>query len=179
MKKNLKNILLVLLTISFLGCSEENRSNDGKIAEIIKRQNSNTYFKSTDEKIDSTFEKKKFYVPVYSHLFLSENKYTRLSISLSIRNSDPAKDLYIESIDYYNTEGELVKKYISQTHILKPMASIDYVVTLEDMSGGHGAKFLINVASKNKTNMPIIQAIMTNTLGNSNLCFLTEGHIVE
>lgn len=59
------------------------------------------------------------------------------------------------------------------------MASIDYVVNLEDMTGGNGAKFLVNVATKDKTNEPIIQAIMTNTLGNSNLCFLTQGYIVE
>jgi len=181
MKKNLKEILLVLVALSFFGCGESSnkQANDGIKAEISKRENSNTYFKSTDEKIDSKFDKKKFYVPVYSHLFLSENKYTRLSISLSIRNSDQIKDLYIESIDYYNTEGTLVKKYLSQPHILKPMASIDYVVNLEDMTGGNGAKFLVNVATKDKTNEPIIQAIMTNTLGNSNLCFLTQGYIVE
>jgi hypothetical protein len=59
------------------------------------------------------------------------------------------------------------------------MATIDYVITLEDMTGGNGAKFLVNVATKNKTSLPIIQAIMTNTFGNSYLSFLTEGHIVE
>ena len=181
MKKNLKEILLVLVALSFFGCGESSnkQANDGIKAEISKRENSNTYFKSTDEKIDNSFDKKKFYVPVYSHLFLSQNKYTRLSISLSIRNSDQEKDLYIESVDYYNTQGELVKKYLSQPHILKPMASIDYFVSLEDMSGGHGAKFLVNVASKDKTTLPIIQAVMLNKSGSSNLCFLTEAYLVK
>lgn len=176
-----KILSLITLITLFFGCDSDLREQNKEYQkEISKRQtNSFEYFKSTDEKIDNTFDKKKFYVPVYSHLYISENNYTRLSISLSIRNSDQEKDLYIESVDYYNTQGELVKKYLSQPHILKPMASIDYFVSLEDMSGGHGAKFLVNVASKEKTNLPIIQAIMLNKSGSSNLCFLTEAYLVK
>jgi hypothetical protein len=112
-------------------------------------------------------------------VYISENKYVRLSITLSIRNSDLTKDLYIESIDYYNTEGKLVKQYLSQPHILKPMASMDYVVNLEDMSGGNGAKFLINTASKNKISNPIAQAIMINTLGKLVKQYLSQPHILK
>ena len=181
MRATLKILSLFLFIISFFGCNSDNKQQAEEFKkEISKRQNNNyEHFQATNEKIDSTFDKKKVYVPVYSHVYISENKYVRLSITLSIRNSDTSKDLYIESIDYYNTEGKLVKQYLSQPHILKPMASIDYVVNLEDMSGGNGAKFLINTASKNKISNPIAQAIMINTLGNSNLSFVTQGFIIE
>jgi hypothetical protein len=181
MNKLLKILYFFTFIILFYGCNNDFREqNEEYQKEILKRKtNSFEYFKSTDEKIDNTFDRKKFYVPVYSHLYISENNYTRLSISLSIRNSDQIKDLFIESVDYYNTQGELVKKYLSQPHILKPMASIDYFVSLEDMSGGHGAKFLVNVASKDKTTLPIIQAVMLNKSGSSNLCFLSEAHLIK
>lgn len=181
MKNFSKSLLIFLSLILFLGCegSQKQQGKNSKV-EINKRQNSTyEYFKATDEKIDDTFNKKGFYVPVYSHIYLSENNYTRLSISLSIRNTDSSDDLYVESINYYDTQGKLIKEYISQPHILKPMSSIDCVVNLEDMSGGNGAKFLVNVASKNKTYNPIIQAIMSNTQGNSSLSFLTEGHLIK
>ena len=75
---------------------------------------------------------KKFLCSVYSHIYISENKYTRLSISLSIRNVDPSKDLY-GKVHNYNTDGKLIKQQSSSIHILKPMSSIDYLVNLEDM----------------------------------------------
>ena len=180
MKFFLQSFYIFIVIGLFLGCDNDNRQQTEQFRkEISKRQsNSYEYFQITNEKIAPTFEKKKFYVPVYSHVYISENKYVRLSITLSIRNSDSTKDLYLESIDYYNTDGKLVKQYLSQPHILKPMASIDYVVNLEDMSGGNGAKFLINTAGKNNST-PIIQAIMINTLGNSNLSFLTQGQIID
>ena len=181
MKIFFKSLFPFLFVVLFLGCNDDLKEQNEEFKKEISKRQSNSYehFQSTNEKIDNTFDKKRFYVPVYSHIYVSENKYTRLSISLSIRNTDPSKDLYIESVDYYNTEGKLIKQYLSTPHILKPMSSIDYLVNLEDMSGGNGAKFLVNVASKNKTINPIIQAIMANTLGNSNLCFLTQGYIIE
>jgi hypothetical protein len=181
MKAVLKTLLLFLFVILFLGCDSDNKQQTEEFKKEISKRQNNVYehFQATNEKIDGTFDKKKLYVPVYSHVYISENKYVRLSITLSIRNSDLTKDLYIESIDYYNTEGKLVKQYLSQPYILKPMSSIDYVVNLEDMSGGNGAKFLINTASKNKISNPIAQAIMINTLGNSNLSFVTQGYILE
>ena len=181
MKNILRSLSLFLFVILFFGCDSDNKQQTEEFKKEISKRQNNTYehFQVATEKIDATFEKKKIYVPVYSHVYISENKYVRLSITVSIRNSDSTKDLYIESIDYYNTEGKLVKQYLTQPYILKPMASIDYVVNLEDMSGGNGAKFLINTASKNKISNPIAEAIMINTLGNSNLSFVTQGYIIE
>lgn len=181
MKKVLKSFYIFSIVALFLGCENDIKQQNEEFKKEIGKRKTNIYeyFQPTNEKINTTFDRKKFYVPVYSHVYISENKYVRLSISLSIRNVDPVKDLYIESIDYYNTDGKLVKQYLSQPHILKPMATIDYVVNLEDMTGGNGAKFLVNTASKDKTYNPVIQAIMINTLGNSNLCFLTQGQIIE
>lgn len=178
--RNIFNSLLFLtLIVLFIGCNSDTTQKKEENKKFIKWQNSSTSFYPANDKLDTSFDRKKFYVPVYSHIYFSENSYTRLSITLSIRNIDQLKDLYIESIDYYNTEGVLVKQFLNEPHILKPLATVDYVVNLEDMSGGNGAKFIVNFASKTKMSLPIIQAIMINNSGNSNLSFLTEGKVYE
>jgi hypothetical protein len=132
-----------------------------------------------NKKIDDTFERKTFYVPVYSHIYTSLDNYIKMSITLSVRNTDFSEDLYIENIGYYNTEGKLVKSYISQPHILKSMGSTDFIVDLDDMSGGNGAKFIVKIASKKQTPIPVIQAIMIHSVGNNNFSFVTDGYLIK
>lgn len=177
----IKKLLLLALIVLFSGCDDEIRQTQEEFRkEIDKRQSDNyEHFKISDVIIDNNYQKKEFYVPVYSHIFYSQDRFLRLAITLSIRNTDLQKDLYIQNIDYYNTEGILVKKYINETHILKPMASIDYVVNLDDMSGGSGANFIVDTASKDNISTPIIQAIMINNSANTNISFVTDGIIIK
>ncbi len=53
------------------------------------------------------------YVPAYSHIY-SGNKETPslMAVTLSIRNTDPNHPIKIFVVDYYETQGELVKKYV-------------------------------------------------------------------
>jgi len=179
--KVVSRTLLFICIMLLSGCDNNRESKRTEYLNEIQKRKSNdfSHFPATDETIDGTFNKKQIYVPVYSHIFLSEDRFLKLSIMLSIRNTDLSKDLYVESIDYYNTEGSLVRQYISKPHILKPMATIEYYVDLEDMSGGTGANFIVNIASKDKTSLPIVQAVMTNIGSNNSLTFLTQGHIIE
>ncbi len=177
MKSLFKTIIFIMLIIVFSGCEDELKQTQNETTK--KQTNTYKHFKVSDVIIDTNYKKSEFYVPVYSHIFYAQDRYLKLAITLSIRNTDLEKDLYVESIDYYNTEGKLVKQFIKQAHILEPMASVDYVVNLDDMSGGSGANFLINVASKNDITQPIVQAIMINNSGNSDLCFITQGVIIK
>lgn len=181
MNNILQKLFIVFILIFYVGCDNDVEQTYENNKQEIKERQKNAYkhFKETDITIEPSFSKKEFYVPVYSHIYYAQNRFTKLSITLSIRNTDSEKNLYVENIDYYNTEGTLVKQYIKKPHVLKPMASVDFVVNLEDMSGGSGANFLVNIASKEKINEPIIQAIMINNSGNSNLCFTSQGEVVQ
>lgn len=181
MIKTFQTFLMITFLIALSGCdSKKEQEHETNKQEIKERQkDAYKHFKEVDMTFDTSYAKKRFYVPVYSHIYYAQNRFTRLAITLSIRNTDLEKDLYVENIDYYNTEGKLVKHYITKPHILKPMASVDYVVNLEDMSGGSGANFLIDIASEKDLTEPIIQAIMINNSGNSNLCFTAQGQIIK
>ena len=180
--QKLKFVVLFTLVILYSGCETDYtdyEKQQKRYKEEIKKKNSKQeHFQIFNQKMDETLERKVFYVPVYSHIYISADNYIKMSISLSVRNTDLLKDLYIESISYYNTEGKLVKNYISQPHILKPMGSIDFIVDLDDMNGGNGAKFLVKFASKSNVAKPIVQAVMSHIVGNNNFQFITDGQLL-
>jgi hypothetical protein len=177
----LKTSLVIFTVFFFFGCNDNyQQQQDAYKNEISKRKNiHNEHFQMAHKQIDERMEHKTFYVPVYSHIYTSLDNYIKMSITLSVRNIDFSEDLYIENIGYYNTEGKLVKSYISQPHILKAMGSTDFIVDLDDMSGGNGAKFIVKFASKKQTPIPVIQAIMIHSVGNNNFSFVTDGYLIK
>ena len=81
MKIFFKSFFLFLFVILFFGCDDIQTKDEVK-QDIYIRQNIYEYFQATNEKIDNTFNRKKFYIPAYSHIYISENNYVKLSISL-------------------------------------------------------------------------------------------------
>lgn len=117
------------------------------------------------------------YIPIYSDIY-SETKDVKfnLTATLSIRNTSLKDTIYIDDINYYNTEGELVRHYlVDQTLGLNPMQSIEYVIEEDDTEGGTGANFIINWAANNKNVNPLFQGVMISTNGQQGISFLTEG----
>lgn len=115
------------------------------------------------------------YVPIYSDIYnQTRDSRTLLTATLSIRNTSPKDSLFISKIDYYNTEGDLVRSYLDQSIYLRPMESIDYVIEQQDTSGGSGANFLIDWYAKRPIT-PLFQAVMVGGLGAQAFSFTTEG----
>jgi len=122
---------------------------------------------------------KQVYVPIYSDIYnQTRDTRTLLTATLSIRNTSLKDSLFITTIDYYNTGGDLVRSYIDQAIYLRPMESIDYVIEQQDTSGGSGANFIIDWYSKRQLN-PLFQAVMVGGLGAQAFSFTTEGIDVE
>lgn len=119
------------------------------------------------------------YVPIYSDIYnQTRDTRTLLTATLSIRNTSIRDSLFVSKIDYYNTQGDLVRSYIDSPIYLKPMESIDYVIEQQDTSGGSGANFIIDWYSRKKLN-PLFQAVMVGGLGSQAFSFTTNGIEVE
>lgn len=119
------------------------------------------------------------YVPIYSDIYIDKlNQKSLLSATLSIRNTSMSDSIFISVIDYYNTEGELVRSYIDNPIVLSQMATVNYVIEKEDTTGGTGANFIVKLYSDNKVK-PIIQAIMIGENGNKGFAFSTDGYSIE
>jgi len=80
------------------------------------------------------------YVPAYSHIYSgnSERPFL-LTVTLSIRNIDPKHQIKITKVNYYETQGKLLKKYLDKPVTLNPLESIRYVIPERDKTGGSGA----------------------------------------
>lgn len=154
------------------GCSE-------KKEETKKPKKEFSYFYKVDKTPKNMNIKQNLYLPVYSHVYTSENTYEPMGITLSIRNTDENHELSVEKISYYNTAGDLLEEYIDSPHILKKMASIEFIVDLRDMRGGSGANFIIKYATDENTTTPIIQAVMVNNAGNRAFSFITNAKPIK
>lgn len=116
------------------------------------------------------------YVPAYSHIY-SGNKERPflLTVTLSIRNVDPKHKIRISSVDYYETQGKLLKNFIDQPKELKPLESLRYVIPERDESGGAGASFIVAWQSDKFVNPPIVESIMISTKSTQGVSFTSRG----
>ncbi len=120
------------------------------------------------------------YVPVYSHIYHGDKeKKFNLTATLSIRNTNLEKDIMLHSIDYFDSNGQLLKSYLEAPVILKKFSTIRYVIKAKDKSGGSGAKFIVRWKSKARSNAPLIEAIMISTQSGQGISFVSRGQAIH
>jgi hypothetical protein len=121
------------------------------------------------------------YVPVYSYIFMvNEGRTINLTTTLSIRNTSVEQPMILAAVDYHDSQGNLVANYLENPVELGPLASAEFVVPHEDISGGIGASFLVEwVAQQANISDPVVEAVMINTQGNQGLSFTSQGRIIK
>ena len=120
------------------------------------------------------------YVPIYSHIYSGDRERPYLLTAiLSIRNIDLKQPITIMRVDYHDTAGKLVRKYLEKPVELGPLATIRYVVGESDKSGGSGAKFLVYWEAAKKAHSPVIQGVMIGTQMQQGISFVTDGIVLE
>jgi len=133
---------------------------------------------NADEKIGLS-DGQTIYVPAYSHIY-SGNRETPflLTVTLSIRNIDPKHQIKITVVDYYETQGKLLKKYVEKPVILNPLESLRYVIPERDKAGGSGANFIVEWKSDKFVNPPIVESIMIGTQSQQGISFTSRGQTI-
>lgn len=120
------------------------------------------------------------YVPIYSDIYIdTKTQKSLLAATLSIRNTSFTDSLFVSKINYFNTDGTLVRSYLDKAISLPPMATINYVVEKEDDTGGTGANFVIELSANSEDIKPIVQAIMVEYSGNKGFAFSTDGYSIK
>ncbi|HMK36518.1 MAG TPA: DUF3124 domain-containing protein [Desulfomonilaceae bacterium] len=119
------------------------------------------------------------YVPVYSHIYVMKGHSFELAISLSIRNTDPDESVTIQSVRYYDSDGQLIRNYVESPMQLKPMASTHFFVSESDKSGGFGASFIVKWNSRSKVNEPIVEGVMAGTKSGQGISFISRGKPIQ
>ncbi|MBD66233.1 MAG: hypothetical protein CME62_13565 [Halobacteriovoraceae bacterium] len=172
----LKIILFFTIVLS-VSCTESKESPDLQKKRVIPQRE--------ELKIVSLNESEKLkgqlvYVPIYSSVYNEfEGNLLHMTGILSIRNISLKEEIIIKSVDYYDTNGKLIKQFISQPFSLGKMSTKDFVIEESDLSGGTGANFLVEWTSKNKVAAPIMESVMLGSFGTKGFSFSSRGQEVE
>lgn len=157
--------IIILLIVSCTTAEKEN-----EIEPVNWKQ------RTTDINITDDFSSGKTYLPIYSEIYDQTDKTTHLlTTTVSIRNTSQTDSLYITTADYYNTNGEQIRKYINKPIFLTPLESIEIVIPRLDASGGTGANFIFDWSIKNAKYEPLFEAVMVWTTGTQGISFTTRG----
>ncbi len=116
------------------------------------------------------------YVPAYSNIYISNRSQKfNLTVTLVIRNVDLKQPITIQSVDYFDTHGKLIRKYIDHAVRLDAFQGMHYIVQQKDDAGGAGAKFLVQWTSGIPVDIPIIESIMIGAEGQQGISFSSRG----
>lgn len=116
------------------------------------------------------------YVPAYSHIYSGDRERPfLLTVTVSIRNIDPKHSIKVTTVDYYETQGRLLKKFLNASVVLKPLESIRYVIPQKDETGGSGANFIVEWKTDNLVNAPIVETVMIGTQSQQGVSFTSRG----
>ena len=117
------------------------------------------------------------YVPCYSHIYHGiKGVPINLTITLSVRNADPSRALTLESVDYYDTSGKLLTRFLGKPLRLGPLATVEYLVGEADQKGGSGAKFLVRWSAGEPVEPLCVEAVMIGSSGQQGISFSSPGH---
>jgi hypothetical protein len=120
------------------------------------------------------------YVPAYSSIRIGSGKTTLdLATTLSIHNVSDSAPLVLEKIDYFDTAGSLVERYLPKPIAIRPFGTVEIFVPKEDTRGGTGANFLISWAATGAMPDPVIETVMIGAIGNNSYSFVSQGRAIR
>jgi hypothetical protein len=129
---------------------------------------------------DEPSQGQKVYVPIYSHIYSGdkENPFLLTAI-LSVRNTDPEHAITLTAVDYFDSDGKLLRRYLTKPEEIGALASIRYVVGESDKRGGSGAKFIVEWRAALKVNPPILEGVMIGTKMQQGISFVSRGQVIH
>jgi hypothetical protein len=121
-----------------------------------------------------------FYVPVYSSVAMSQGKLRAdFSVTLSIHNASETKPLVLKRIAYFDTAGKMVESYLKAPVALKPFATVEVAIAINDVRGGTGANFIVDWAAAGAIAEPAIEALMVGSVGAGHYAFISQGRPIR
>jgi len=119
------------------------------------------------------------YVSVYSNVF-SGPKALRVNLSaiLTIRNTDMKNPLVVSAIDYYDTEGRLLRRHLAAPVRLNPLATKYIHIKESESVGGPGSNFIVRWYAGKPINPPIVETVMVGTRGGQGISFIAPGQVI-
>jgi hypothetical protein len=126
--------------------------------------------------------KGRIYVPAYSRVYgagAGERKQIELSTTLRIDNTSGTKPLVIENIEYFDTGGKLVQRFIVEPVAVRPFGSVEIVVPADDDRAGVAGNFIVDWAGNGPIAEPLVEAVMIGSQDNTSYSFVSPGRPIR
>jgi hypothetical protein len=119
------------------------------------------------------------YVPVYSHIYYGDKETPYyLAVTVSIRNTDQANPITVTGVNYYDTNGTLINRFLEKPIQLNANGSTRFVIKQSDDKGGSGANCIVTWRSDRQANAPIVESIMIGTRNQQGISFTSRGQVI-
>jgi hypothetical protein len=120
------------------------------------------------------------YVPAYSHVYHGDKEHPfYVAATLGIRNTDPSHSITVHDVNYYDSKGKMLKKWLDKPVQIGPQSSEEYTVKESDKSGGFGAHFIIRWKSGHEVSPPLMESVIIGTSGQQGISFSTRGQAIR
>ena len=161
------------LALALVGCSKET---PGGAAEQVEFREP-----PAEGEPSSEHRLRTVYVPAYSHMPRSTepSREYLLSILLSVRNVDPTAAVVLTHVDYFDTDGHRVRRYLDEPRELRPLETAEFTVERSDDAGGSGANFLIYWEGPADAHPLLTESIMWGLVGGGYTAFTSRGIELE
>ena len=125
------------------------------------------------------------YLPIYAYVRYGDKdnkgaaKEEEVSTMVSIRSTEPERELRLLSLRYYNSDGKLLRDLLSKPRVLRPFQAAEFFIERRDIEGGSGAAALLRWEADAPVNPPLVQSLHIEVKLNRALSFTTEGVVIE
>jgi len=120
------------------------------------------------------------YVPCSSHTYHGpKTRQVDLTVTLVVRNADTRNSITLNSVDYYGTNGKLLRRYLARPMVIEPLSAQEFMVEQNDTLGGAGASFLLRWRAAKLVNEPVVEAVMIGSSSGLGISFVSHGVTVQ
>jgi hypothetical protein len=120
------------------------------------------------------------YVPCSSRVYQGiKTRPFELTITLTVRNTDPRRSLTLSAVEYRGSDGRLLKRFLETEVTVPPLSAREFTVEQNDTSGGAGASFLVRWKADTAVNEPVAEAVMIGTSNSQGISFTSRGVVVQ
>jgi len=122
------------------------------------------------------------YVPAYQSIAVSKKpRRLPLTTTLSIRNTDPERQITIVSVKYFAANGYLIKNLLEKPETIEPLAVMSFVPEepKEKREEAETSFIVIWKAVGKEVSWPITQAVMIGAAGQQGISFVCDGQVIR
>ena len=135
-----------------------------------------TTLKPLTETAPASMISKQAYVPFYRTLYVAEDRaVNKLAATLSVHNTSSEHGLIVNTLTYYDGNGEKINELMKEPHVLRPLASAEFHVGQKQPGTAHVAAAVIGWSGEASISPPLIEAIIVGKYGTKGFSVISRG----